>query len=66
MNNEKKGNMHVSKQTRSIDLFGEGSPLRHPNLFYVGLSNASGDTTPARGGYEEFFWHGIDAAQGAL
>ena len=33
--------------------FGEGSPLRHPELIYVGLSNASGGTTPTRGGHEE-------------
>ena len=35
--------------------FGEDSPLRHPDLFYVGLLNASGGMTPTKGGYEEFF-----------
>ena len=35
--------------------FGEGGPIRHPDLFYVGLSHADRGTTPARGGYEEFF-----------
>ena len=27
--------------------FGEGSPIRHPDLFYVGLSHAGKGTTPA-------------------
>ena len=26
--------------------FGEGSPFRHPDLFYVGLSHAGRGTTP--------------------
>ena len=35
--------------------FGEDSPLRHPDLFYVGLSNVGGGTTSTQGDYAEFF-----------
>ena len=35
--------------------FGEGSPLCHPDLFYVSFSNAGGGMTPTRGGHDELF-----------
>ena len=36
--------------TRRLTSFGEGSPLRHPDLFYVGLSNVGrGYDTSSRG-----------------
>ena len=35
--------------------YGEGSPLRHPDLFFVGLSNADRGTTLARGGHKKLF-----------
>ena len=40
---------------RRLTSFGEGSPIRHPDLFYVGLSHAGRGTTPDQGGYEEYF-----------
>ena len=41
--------------TRRLASFGEGNPLHHPDLFYVGLLNAGGGTMPAQGGHEELF-----------
>ena len=34
---------------------GEGSPFRHSNIFYVGLSDASRGAAAPQGCHEEFF-----------
>ena len=47
--------MAVAFIARSLVSLGEGSPFRHPDLFYDGLSHAGRCMTPDRGGYEEVF-----------
>ena len=44
--------------------FGEGSPLRHPDLFYVGLSNPGGVRRRLEGAMKSFFWRETDAVGG--